>query len=211
MFTVGQRVRINKEDDPPIHLGKLAVVERIELPDNSEPVCVLKIDRIPELLSLPQSYLEALVTQPSSLLANDLFLPWDMDDPGPRLRTYIEDSGLAGNLLETLLFYDRVVVPTVDYSIVVPLVHWLGIEVLRDMLVSEALSFVRYAGGLAYLGNGNGLAIFELYPPADKPDEWWVRAARCPPQEALLHRSLTILHFARHSGVFRYSKYPSLK
>lgn len=206
MYTVGQRVRINKEDDPPVHVGKLAVIERIETPDNSEPVCVLKVDRIPELLSFPQSYLESLVTHPSSLLANDLFLPWDMNDPGPRLRTYTEDRGLAGHLLETLLFYDRVVVPTVDYSIVVPLVHWLGVEVLRDMLVSEALSFVRYAGGLGYWGNGNGIGTFELFSPEDKPEEWWVRAARCPPQEAVILQIQNRLSGLNEGGVQRLGK-----
>lgn len=61
-YTVGQRVRINEEDDPPIHVGKMAVIERIELPHDSEPFYILKVDRITELISLPQSYLEPLST-----------------------------------------------------------------------------------------------------------------------------------------------------
>ncbi|MFQ6029281.1 MAG: hypothetical protein ACE5Q6_17535 [Dehalococcoidia bacterium] len=185
-YTVGQRVRINEEDDPSIHVGKMAIIERIELPCHGEPICVLKVDRIAEPLSLPQSYLEPLSVYPSSLLANDLFLPWDMDDPTPRLRAYSEDKSLAGHVLESLLFYDRLVIPTVDFSIVVPLVHWLGVDLFRNILGSGALSFVRYAGTLGYLGNGHGISLFEIRPPEDKPDEWWVRAARCSPKEATI-------------------------
>jgi len=44
-YTVGQRVRINEQDDPPTHVGKMALVEEIELSQGGEPACVLKIDR----------------------------------------------------------------------------------------------------------------------------------------------------------------------
>ena len=74
-YTVGQRVRINKQDDPPTHVGKMALVEEIELSQGGEPACVLKIDRLNEPLSFQQSYLEPVAVRPSSLLANDLFLP----------------------------------------------------------------------------------------------------------------------------------------
>jgi len=184
-YAVGQRVRINEEEDPATHVGKMAVVERVELPDEGEPICVLKVDRMDEPVTLPQRYLRPIVMAPSSLLANDLFLPWDMDNPHPRLQKYTEDNRLAGHILETLLFYDHVVIPTVDYSIIVPLVHWLGIGVFREMLEAQAFSFVRFTGSLAYIGNGNGLAMFEIRPGA-KPEPWWIRAARCPPEEAVI-------------------------
>ena len=183
-YSIGQRVRIVEEEDPAAHVGKMAIVQRIEFPDEGAPICVLRVDRIPDPLSMPQDFLEAIVATPSSLLANDLFLPWDMDDPRQRLREYTEDNRLAGHVLETLFFYDRLVVPTVDYSIIVPLVHWLGMGLLKEMLVTQAISFVRYAGSLGYRGNGNGLALFELRP-GDKPEPWWVIASRCPPQEAV--------------------------
>lgn len=88
--------------------------------------------------------------------------------------------------METLLFYDRVIIPTVDYSIVVPLVHWIGGDLLKEALVSEAISFVRFQGGLAYGGNGIGLMTFEIRPPEDRPEPWWSRAARCSPEEAVI-------------------------
>ena len=184
LYAQGQRVRINEEEEPVAHVGKMAVVERVEFPEDGEPVCVLRVDRIADLVSLPQRYLEPIATTPSSLLANDLYLPWDLDDPHPRLQSYTKDRWLAGKVVETLLFYNRVVVPTVDYSIIVPLVHWLGIHVLVEMLEAEALSFVRFTGTLGYSGNGVGLVNFELRP-GDKPEPWWMRAAWCPPREAV--------------------------
>lgn len=187
-YAMGQRVRIHAEPEnvkPGTYAGKMATVERIDSADNGEPIFVLRVDRFSEPISLPQSFLEPVVTHPSSLLANDLFLPWDMDDPAPRLRAFTEDRRLAGHILETLFIYNRVMVPTVDYSIIVPLVHWIGIPVLREMLESEAISFVRFRGGLGYGGSGHGLMTFEIHP-GEKPDLWWIRAARSSPKEAVI-------------------------
>jgi len=179
-YVVGQRVRINAEPEdvePGTYAGKMAIVEKIDSPRNGEPTCILRVDRHSDPVSLPSNSLEPMITHPCTLLANDLFLPWDMNDPAPRLRAFTEDRRLAGHILETLFIYDRVIIPTVDYSIIVPLVHWIGIPVLREMLESEAISFVRITGGLGYAGGGHGLMTFELHP-GDKPDTWWMRAAR---------------------------------
>ena len=158
-FEVGQRVRISEQDDPPIHIGKMGIIQQLGTLESGEPVCDVKIDRIPESVSFPQTFLDPVKPRPSTLLANDLLLPWDLNPPGGRLRAYTEDRELAGQVIEKLLFYDRVVIPTVDFSIVVPLVHWMGIPILRDLLVSEALSFVRFRGTLGYSGNGVGLVL----------------------------------------------------
>jgi len=182
----GQRVCINEEEEPATHVGKMAVVERVELPAEGEPVCDVRIDRSGELLSLPQRYLKPIVTMPSSLLANDLSMPWD-PEPNARFRMFAEDNWLAAHILETLLFYDKVVVPTIDYSIVVPFVHWLGVPLFKELLNADAISFVRTSGGLAYVGNGVGLDIYEIRPreDAEGAELWWIKASRCSPQEAV--------------------------
>ncbi len=179
------------------------MVQGFDHPASGDRKCLLKIDRTKELVLLPETYLETLDPLPSSLLANDLFLPWDMNDPQPRLEAFVRDKSLAGHILETTMFYDRVIVPTVDFAIIVPLVHWLGVPVLRDMLVSEALSFVRYRGGLAYDGRkDSGLHTFELFPSPDKPDElFWTRAARCPPSEAVSLQLEHRLHGLPEGGI----------
>ena len=190
-LNVGQRVRIYEEEEPPIYVGKLATIKEINTPENGEPTCVLQVDRFTELISLPQRFVKPIVTLPSSLLANDLFLPWDPDNPSIRFQEYTKDRWIAGRVLESLLYYDRIVVPTVDFSVIVPLVHWLGVGLLKEFLALEALSFVRYTGSLGYAGNGAGLVLFEIQPGKkpdikERPKDWWIRAARCSPYEAVV-------------------------
>lgn len=185
LFAVGQRVRIEGEDEPIKHIGKLATIERIETAERGEPVCVLKVDRVATPVALPQNYLKLIKPTPSSILANDLFLPWDVDDPSARLFAYMSDKAIAGRISEALLFHNRIVIPTVDYAIVVPLVHWLGPDLFKDMLTSEALSFVRYRGGLCYTAYGEGLATFEIHPGDEKQAVWWSRVSYDSPREAV--------------------------
>jgi hypothetical protein len=52
---------------------------------------------------------------------NGLFLPWDVGSPAERPKGFLDDRQIAGRILAQLLLYDRVVVPTVDFFIVVPL------------------------------------------------------------------------------------------
>jgi len=157
-LNTGQRVRIIEEEGPPVHLGKMAIVERVELPAEGEPICDVRIDRSSELVSLSQQYLKSVETMPSSLFANDLSVPWD-PEPKEWIDKFIDNNWLAAHILENLLFYNQVIVPTVDFSIIVPLVHWLGVPLFKELLEAEAISFVRTSGSLAYIGNGVGLAI----------------------------------------------------
>ena len=144
-IVIGKRVRINEVPDELLsknYLGKMATVKGLDRPDAGSPNCLLKMDRVTELILLPATYLETLEPQPSSLLANDLFLPWDMNDPKTRLSTFLEDKWLAGHILEMMMFYDCIIVPTVDFAIIAPLVHWIGPPTIKEMLESGALSFV---------------------------------------------------------------------
>ena len=189
-IAIGKRVRINEEPSEvpwATYAGKMAIVKGLDVSDTGAPMCMLKIDRVTELARLPEAYLETLEPQPSSLLANHLFLPWDMNDPKPRLDAFLQDNWLAGHILEVMMFYDQIIVPTVDFAIIVPLVHWLGPPILKEMLESGALSFVRFRGGLAYDGRPNrGLHTFEIHPAPEKPEEaFWIHAARCPAAEAV--------------------------
>lgn len=185
LFKKGQRVQIDRDEEPGRNIGKLAVVQDIEPGGKSEPTYVLKVDGVNKPAKYKQSWLLPVTTLPSSLLANDLFLPWEMTDPKPRLNAFLGDKVLLGDILERSLFYEQVVIPTVDLAIIVPLVHWFGPFLLRDLLNAEAIRFVRSKGTLAYFGNGNGLQMFEIHPGDGKPDDWWVRSSRCPVEEAV--------------------------
>lgn len=194
-LSVGQRVRIIEEEGVPLHIGKMATVERVEISTEGEPICDVRIDRSGELVSFPQRHFKPIVTMPSSLFANDLSLPWD-PEPKERLNRFTNNNWLAAHILEALLFYNHVIVPTVDYSIVVPLVHWLSVPVFKELLEAEAISFVRTSGSLAYIGNGVGLAMFEIRPgkEIEEKEPWWVKVNRCSPKEAVtlqLHNRLS--------------------
>ena len=147
---------------------------------------VIRLDFTRELLEIPSAFVERIRVTPSTLLANDLLLHWDMGDPSRRLDAFLQDRALAGRVMEQLLLYDRVVVPTVDFSIIVPLIHWLGADVVVEMLVTEALSFVRFRGGLSYVGNGVGLSQYEILPSDENPsDPFWMEAARADAPKAV--------------------------
>ena len=185
-FKVKQRVRIIEEEGEGIHVGKMATVEQFGVSTEGIPICDVRIDRSGELISFPHRYLEPVVTTPSSLFADDLSLPWDPNPPKDRLSRFADNNWLAGHILETLLFYDRIIIPTIDYSIIVPLVHWLGVPLFKELLESHAISFARTSGSLAYIGNGVGLAMIEIRPGEEKEgkEPWWVKVHRCSPKEA---------------------------
>lgn len=185
-LNVGQRVRIYEEEDPPKHIGKMATVENIESPTEGELFCTVRIDRSDELVSLPQRYLKPVTTILGSLFANNLALRWDPTSR-ERFGKYIDSNWLAGYLLETLFYYNQIIIPTVDYAIVVPLVHWLGFPLFHELLAAHAISFVHISGMLSYWGNGAGLSMMEIYPgkEAKQPEPWWAKTHRCSPEEAV--------------------------
>ena len=52
-LNVGQRVRVEGGEDPFLHVGKMGIVERIEVSTGGEKVCIVRIDRLPELVTIP--------------------------------------------------------------------------------------------------------------------------------------------------------------
>jgi hypothetical protein len=97
-LSIGQRVRIYEEDDPPIHIGKMATVESVWVSVESEPICSVQIDRSRESITLPQCYLQPIVTIPSSLFANNLSLPWQPESK-ERLQRFTDNNWLAAYIL----------------------------------------------------------------------------------------------------------------
>jgi len=51
-LSIGQRVRIYEEEEPPERVGKMAIVESIESPVEGEPSCVGLQDKRGRLLEL---------------------------------------------------------------------------------------------------------------------------------------------------------------
>lgn len=65
-------------------------------------------------------------------------------------------------ILDAVVLYDRVIIPTDDFFSLVVLVEHIGDHALIELLDSEIISFVRLVGGLAYAGNGIGLSSFQV-------------------------------------------------
>ena len=185
-LNVGQRVRVMEDEDPPLLLGKMGIVEEVEIPTGGVPTCDVRIDRSGELVSLPQKYLRPVETVSSSLLANNLSVPWD-PEPKEWIHKYTDNNWIAAHILENLLFYNQLIIPTVDFSIIVPLVHWFGVPILKELITGEAISFVRTSGSLAYEGNGVGLQMLEIRPGKgmEEKEPWFVKVSRCSPKEAV--------------------------
>ena len=185
-LNVGQRIRVMEDEDPPLLLGKMGIVEEVEIPTGGVPTCDVRIDRSGELVSLPQKYLRPVETVSSSLLANNLSVPWD-PEPKEWIHKYTDNNWIAAHILENLLFYNQLIIPTVDFSIIVPLVHWFGVPILKELITGEAISFVRTSGSLAYEGNGVGLQMLEIRPGKgmEEKEPWFVKVSRCSPKEAV--------------------------
>ena len=110
LFKKGERVEIIRDEDPPRNLGKLEVIQSVESHGRSEPSYVLKVDNMVATVRYDQSWLQAMKTISSSLLANDLFLPWEAADPKPRLEAFVQDKRLLGDVLERALFCEQIVI-----------------------------------------------------------------------------------------------------
>jgi hypothetical protein len=98
--------------------------------------------------------------QDSSLFDSHLLIPFEYAGTGPRLRQLLLSDAELGDFLRNCLLYDQIIIPTVDFSIVVVLASWLGPKNLLQSLRNGQIRFVRYKGAIGYVGNGNGLALF---------------------------------------------------
>ena len=103
------------------------------------------------------------------LLAGNLW-PMLTTEPGVvRLERLV--SGLTGpldSLIESLVLYDEVVLPTQDMIIIPALVRTLGLSNVRHLLDSGALKFVRIRRLFGYTP-GTGASVLEIRDPDGRP------------------------------------------
>lgn len=71
---------------------------------------------------------------------------------------------LKGRFGERLLLYDEIVVPTGNFGIIPVLRLWLGDKVFVSLVEKKILSFLKYTGWVAYVGNGGGVQFFNMLP-----------------------------------------------
>lgn len=72
-------------------------------------------------------------------------------------------------LLESILLFDEIHVPTDSFMSLTLLVGVLGEHAIHELLDSGVLRFLRLRGGLVYIGNGGGLLPYEIHSKEKRP------------------------------------------
>lgn len=109
----------------------------------------------------------------------------DYGHPNVRAQRFM-DTGRPPmkSLLESILLFDQIVVPTNDYMPLALLISILGEATVRRLLDDDVLKFARFNQSIAYAGGGVGVALLSLYESDGKtpkhfsaPTEEAVRSA----------------------------------
>jgi len=97
---------------------------------------------------------------------------YNFDDANARYANFLNFAKPRfAHLIDGLLLYDRVVIPTQDFLSLTVLIVVLGERAVLDLLANEDLKFIRLKGAFAYAGNGGGLIRYEIGSknPGDSP------------------------------------------
>jgi len=119
----------------------------------------------------------------SEIVDSRLFVRLDLSNANQLNQRFRKDRAYFAHLASQLLLYDRVLIPTHDYGVVPSLIHWMDINLLHEMLESNALGFIRRRGLFGYLGNGLGINTFQIQSRG-KPLQWWQESVFAENQRA---------------------------
>jgi hypothetical protein len=111
-----------------------------------------------------------------SILDNKLFVRLDLDHSLRANSFFQTNVSNRAHLVSQLLLYETIVIPTNDFGIVPTLINWFGLNNFEEALDAAAIKFVRRKGILGYVGNGNGISAFTIYPGEGRTFEWWQEA-----------------------------------
>lgn len=103
-------------------------------------------------------------------LASDLWLVYNFDDPSNRYQKFLSRGrDPFKRLIENVLLYDNIVIPTQDFLTLSVLIGVLGEDEVIELLNSKSISFLRVKGALAYLGNGGGVQSYLIGGGPNQP------------------------------------------
>lgn len=89
---------------------------------------------------------------------------------------FTEERQHMAHLLNQLLIYDRLIIPSKDMGIVPILVSWFGYDFVTELIGTESLSFAHLPSVLGYAGNGIGISGFTIEPGDRGWTCWWQEA-----------------------------------
>lgn len=104
------------------------------------------------------------------LLAANMWAIYNYGDPNKRYQQFLNRGREPfRSMIDGLLLYDQVIVPTQDYMSLAILVGVLGQRSVLELLERRCLRFLRIKGSLAYVGNGGGILAFKITSPDGHP------------------------------------------
>ena len=71
---------------------------------------------------------------------------------------------LKQNLINRLLLYDQIVIPTGNFLVLPILRLWLGDRAVARLLREDVIVLARYDSWFGYMGNGGGLRFYQILP-----------------------------------------------
>lgn len=108
---------------------------------------------------------------PMTILAGDMWVHYDFGNPNSRYEKFLSTGRPRfSRLLDSLILYDSVWVPTQDFMSITVLIGVLGDKAVMELLEAGDLKIIRLKGALAYVGNGGGLKFFEICGEGMDPD-----------------------------------------
>lgn len=100
------------------------------------------------------------------LLAASMWAIFNYDNPNERYQQFLKRGrGAFSSMIDGLVLYDQVIVPTQDFMSLTILVGVLGQRSVLDLLENKCLSFLRVKSAMAYVGNGTGITAFMVKSP----------------------------------------------
>lgn len=107
---------------------------------------------------------------PQPLFAADFWALFNFGDPNARYQAQLNTAQPSfKHLIEGVLLYPKVVLPTQDYLTLSVLVGVLGQRAVIHLLESRRIAFIRVKGALAYIGNGGGIQAYSIQSPVGAP------------------------------------------
>jgi len=105
-----------------------------------------------------------------NLLAAGMWSIFNFGDINERYSKFLaRGRPMFKSLIESVLLYDRIFIPTQDFLSLTILVGVLGERSVLNLLEADRLRFLRLKGSLAYIGNGGGIqALEEIKSPEGK-------------------------------------------
>lgn len=102
------------------------------------------------------------------LLAADMWSIFNFGEPNERYQKFIKRGRPAfKQLIENILMYREVVIPTQDFLNLALLVGVLGEHSVIDLLETRSMRFLRLKGSIGYVGNGHGIQAYEINHPGE--------------------------------------------